>query len=63
VVDALHQQLAVTEALLVKILDKVGPFELTADELQKVEDEKLVIDIEPNDDETVWTIALKNPDE
>lgn len=59
VVEELRQQLLVTEAVLLKILEKVGSVTLSAEELQRDVSETVVIDMDFNEETAVWTFSLK----
>lgn len=59
VVEELRQQLAVTEAVLLKILEKVGTTTLTAEELAADVSDTVVIDMDFDEKTEVWTFSLK----
>ena len=59
VIEELRQQLAVTEAVLVKILEKTGTVTITAEELKADVNENIVIDMDFDEKSEVWTFSLK----
>jgi len=59
VIEELRQQLLVTEAILLKILEKVGTTTLTAEELSGDVGDNIVIDMQFDEETEVWTFSLK----
>lgn len=59
VIEELRQQLAVTEAVLVKILNKTGTVKITGEELQAPVSDETVVDMDFDEQSEVWTFSLK----
>jgi RNA-binding protein YhbY len=60
VIEELRQQLAVTEAVLLKVLEKHGTTTLTAEELAAPVGDNVVIDMDFDEKTEVWTFSLKD---
>jgi hypothetical protein len=58
-IEGLKEQLLVTEAVLLKILEKVGTVTVTAEELKKDVSDNVIIDMDFDEKSQVWTFSLK----